>query len=70
MMPSQLRAYLRQRGEASLADLTAHFDTDMEMVKDQLVYWQKKGKILETAAGCGKTCCSCDSKIVFYRWKE
>lgn len=71
MTPSELRTYLRQRGQASLVDLVARFDTDPEVVRDVLGYWQRKGRIQETAAGCGKSCGNCNNgPVVFYQWQE
>jgi hypothetical protein len=72
MTPSELRGYLRERREASLLDLACHFETDAEVVKDVLAYWQRKGKIVHVAAGaaCGKACARQCAGTEFYRWQE
>jgi hypothetical protein len=70
MTPSALRAYLRQRGEASLVDLTAHFGANSALLEDLIAYWQKKGSILESRQHCGKTCVHCAEGVVLYRWQE
>jgi hypothetical protein len=70
MIPSELRAYLQKQGQASLAELTAHFaDTDSEVIQDQLRYWQEKGRILKTSAGCGKACHACEGGAALYQWR-
>jgi len=69
MTPSALRAYLKQRGEASLVDLTAHFGTDSGLLEDLLILWKKKGQIEEVTAACGKSCCR-NGRVTLYRWRE
>jgi hypothetical protein len=70
MTPSELRAYLKTRGEASLTDLSAHFDADAGLVEDVLAYWQKKGNIQTTSADCGnKSCPQGCGRVAFYRWQ-
>jgi hypothetical protein len=70
MIPSELRAYLKERGQASLMDMAAHFNADSGLVQDLLAYWRKKGRILETVAGCGKACRQCEQPVTFYQWRE
>lgn len=71
MTPSDLRSYLRQRGQASLQDLAVRFDSDPDLVRDVLGYWQRKGRIRETVAGCGKSCNQCHhGHLVVYHWEE
>ncbi|MDR3056016.1 MAG: FeoC-like transcriptional regulator [Zoogloeaceae bacterium] len=70
MTPSALRSYLRERGQASLPDLTAHFGVGVGLIEDLLAYWQRKGKILQNTAVCGKACVQNCGQVVFYRWQE
>ena len=68
--PSALRAYLRHSGEASLPELAAHFGADAGLIRDVIAYWQKKGRIRESAPGCDKACAQCGEGAIFYRWRE
>jgi hypothetical protein len=71
MTPSQVRAYLRERGQASLVDLAAHFDTDPQHLEAVLALWEQKGKVRKTLAACGKGCSGCSiAPAVFYTWQE
>jgi hypothetical protein len=72
MTPSELRAYLRERheAEASLTDLALHFETNAEVVRDVLAYWQRKGKIRRLPSA---PCPACPQKCAGterYRWQE
>lgn len=69
MTPSDLRAYLKHRGEASLIDLAAHFGTDPGLLQDLLALWKRKGQVEEVTATCGKSCCQ-NGQVTFYRWRE
>ncbi|TJZ78919.1 FeoC-like transcriptional regulator [Chitiniphilus eburneus] len=72
MTPSDIRQYLRERGQASLADLAARFDSDPEMVRGVIAHWIRKGKVTEIGGGdCGKSCCACGTTAsTAYRWQE
>lgn len=71
MTPSDLRTYLRQRGQASLIDLAARFDSDPALIQDVLGYWQRKGKVHASGAACGKSCNQCNNhQTIFYQWQE
>ena len=71
MILSDLRDYLRQRGQASLQDMALHFDADPEALKGMLEHWIRKGKVTrQTAkASCGDSCTQCDPATVeIYVW--
>ncbi|GLS06204.1 hypothetical protein GCM10007860_33740 [Chitiniphilus shinanonensis] len=72
MTPSDIRQYLRERGQASLADLAAHFDAEPDAVRDVIAHWVRKGRVSEIGgASCGKSCCGCGTTAsVAYRWHE
>ncbi|GHU11360.1 hypothetical protein FACS1894185_4470 [Betaproteobacteria bacterium] len=70
MTPSELRSYLRERGQASLMDLAAHFGVGIGLIEALMAYWQRKGRIQESAAVCGKACAQNCGQVVFYRWRE
>ena len=44
MILSEVRHYLRQRGQASLDDIALHFDADPMAVRGMLDIWIRKGK--------------------------
>lgn len=73
MILSQLRDYLKERGQASLQDLALHFDADSGAVRGMLEHWIRKGKVTRrsAAATCGSSCTQCDPAAVeIYRWND
>ena len=71
MILSQVRDYLKQRGQCSLSDIALHFDTDADAVRGMLDVWTRKGKVEKHAAtaSCGTSCQSCDSASTeIYSW--
>jgi len=70
MTPSELRHYLQQKKQATLADLALHFDSDPQAVRAAMETWLRKGQASEEqGAGCAKGCCKCDpAAITLYRW--
>lgn len=70
MILSDIRDYLRQRGQASLSDLALHFDSDPDAIRGMLAIWVRKGKVskLQTSGSCGG-CNQCDSSAnEIYQW--
>ncbi|MCL2076280.1 MAG: FeoC-like transcriptional regulator [Betaproteobacteria bacterium] len=72
LTPGALRAYLRQQGEASVSELSAHFSAPVKMVEGVLAYWQHRGNIEARNSGaddhhvseksalpCGGGCSAC-----------
>lgn len=72
MTPSTLKQYLQTHKQASLRDITIHFDTDADVVKSAIELWIHKGKIQQsTQNSCNKGCCQCDPELsTIYYWKE
>ena len=71
MILSELKAYLQQRGQVTLADVVNHFDVDANVARDMLQIWVKKGKVqkLQAAASCGSSCTQCDMAATeIYVW--
>jgi len=70
MMLTEIRDYLRARGQASLRDMAIHFDTDEEALRGALEHWIRKGKVRRLPAGT--TCSGCAScapeTIELYAW--
>jgi hypothetical protein len=70
---SEVRDYLRQRGQATLADIALHFDSDPDALRGVLQVWVRKGKVQRqmVTASCGGSCTQCDpASTELYLWKE
>ena len=73
MILSEIRDYLKQRGQCTLSDVALHFDTDANAVRGMLEIWVKKGKVEKSSAtaSCGTSCQSCDPATTeVYIWSE
>lgn len=73
MILSDIRDYLKQRGQCTLSDIALHFDTDADAVRGMLDIWIKKDKIEKRSAtsSCGTSCQSCDPATTeVYTWRE
>jgi DeoR/GlpR family transcriptional regulator of sugar metabolism len=73
MILSEIRDYLKQRGQCTLSDIALHFDTDADAVRGMLDIWVKKGKVEKSSAtaSCGTSCQSCDPATTeVYTWSE
>ncbi len=73
MIFSEVRDYLKQRGQCTLSDVALHFDTDANAVRGMLDIWIKKGKVEKRSAtaSCGTSCQSCDPATTeVYFWVE
>ena len=73
MILSEVRNYLKQRGQCTLSDIALHFDTDANAVRGMLDIWIKKGKVTRHTAteSCGTSCQSCDPAATeVYSWCE
>ena len=71
MILSQVRDYLKQRGQCTLSDIALHFDTDADAVRGMLDVWIRKGKVRKTSGteSCGTSCQSCDPAATeVYSW--
>ena len=73
MILSDIRHYLEQRGQATLADIATHFDAEPDAVRGMLQLWIRKGKIRKQMAtgSCGGSCTQCDPATTeIYVWNE
>lgn len=73
MILSEVRDYLKQRGQCTLSDIALHFDTDADAVRGMLDVWIRKGKVEKRSAtaSCGTSCQSCDpASTEVYSWRE
>ena len=70
MILSDIRNYLRQRGQASLSDIALHFDSDPDAIRGMLDTWVRKGRVVKLDGGsaCGG-CNQCDAAAnEVYQW--
>jgi putative ferrous iron transport protein C len=68
---AELRDYMKQRRQATLADLAAHFQVDPDAVRGMMDVWIGKGKVrrLPATASCGSSCTKCDpAGTEIYLW--
>ncbi|MGB5298635.1 MAG: FeoC-like transcriptional regulator [Thiogranum sp.] len=73
MILSDIRRYLEQRGQATLADIALHFDADPNAVRGMLNVWIRKNKVHKkmATASCGGSCTQCDPAATeIYVWTE
>lgn len=73
MILPEIRRYLEQRGQASLADIALHFDIQPDAVRGMLEVWMRKGKVQRRLAttSCGSRCNKCQSAATeIYAWVE
>ncbi len=73
MILSEVRDYIRRRGQVSLQDLALHFNSPPDALRGMLERWERKGKIerVTPKAGCGSTCTQCNPGLVeWYVWHE
>lgn len=73
MILSDIKRYLRERRQASLADIALHFDADPDAVRGMLEHWIRKGKVVrhQANASCGSSCSKCDpAGTEIYLWQE
>lgn len=71
MILSDLRDYIKQRQQVSLADIVNHFDTDEQAARLMLDIWINKGKIhrKRATASCGSSCNQCQTaNTEYYLW--
>ena len=73
MILSDIKRYLAERGQATLADIALHCDAEPNAVRGMLEQWIRKGKVeMQMASGsCGSSCSSCDPATVeIYIWLD
>ena len=73
MILSEIKQYLVSCHAVTLNDLSIHFDTDPEALRDMLQIWVRKGKVrrVQTGGGCGSGCgtCAC-AAVETYQWVQ
>lgn len=72
MILSDLKSYLQERGQATLFDISVHFDAEPEVVRAMLGVWIRKGMVegMKVSADCGGNCNRCPPETTeIYRWR-
>lgn len=73
MILTDIRDYLKQRGQCTLNDIALHFDSDADAMRGMLEVWVGKGKVkkIPATAPCGSRCQSCEPAATeIYLWCE
>ena len=73
MILSDIRDYLQDRGQSTLADIALHFDIEPDAARGMLDLWIKKGKLQRRSAtaSCGTSCSQCDTAATeIYIWNS
>jgi putative ferrous iron transport protein C len=70
MILTEVRDYVRSRGQVALRDLALHFDMEEQAMRGVLEHWERKGKLEKMPPGTGCSGCSgCAPETVeIYRW--
>jgi len=73
MILTEVKNYVRERGQVSLGEVALHFDVDPDTARGWLDFWQRKGRLrrLDADAVCGSSC-SCSQKPgqTLYQWNR
>lgn len=69
MTASELKAYLAERGRASLGDIAIHFGSSPDAVRQAAQLWVGKGRLRAIEGSGCKTGCNCGHKPeTVYEW--
>jgi len=71
MILTQVRDYLKQRGQAPLRDMALEFSMDQDALRPIVEQWVAKGKVEKMPEGsaCGGGCNNCEPQsIELYQW--
>ena len=71
MILSDIKHYLQQRGQATLADISTHFETSADAMRGMPETWVRKGRINRhlANASCGSSCSKCNpASTEIYEW--
>ncbi len=71
MILSEVKRYLLEQRQATLADIALHCDAEPDAVRGMLEQWMRKGKVERRMASsdCGLGCNQCDpARVEIYTW--
>lgn len=73
MILTDVRDYLKSRGQAPLRDMAITFGMDQNALRPLIEHWITKGKVKKLPQGtaCGGGCSSCTPETIeMYSWVE
>ena len=73
MILSELKNYVKARGQVSLADAALHFDVEPDAARGMLEFWVSKGRMrrIEQSVACADSCrCSQQEQLEIYCWNS
>ncbi len=78
MILSDIRDYVKDQKQASLKDISIHFDIPESAAEEMVEHWIRKGKIKRLhpdgaacSCACGHKCSDCPAQCAFtYQWVE
>ena len=73
MILSDIKHYLQQRHQASLAEIALHCDAEPDAVRGMLEQWMRKGKVERRLMNdlCNTGCGKCDpASVELYIWQD
>ena len=73
MILSDIRNYVKSRGQVTLSDIVTHFDSESSAMEGMLQRWIDKGIIEKRrlTSSCGDSCNQCGvSDSMLYVWAE
>lgn len=73
MILTDIRDYLRLKGQAPLRDMALEFGIEQDTLRPMLEQWVSKGKAIKLPQGtnCGGGCNSCAPETIeIYQWIE
>ena len=71
MILSDIKRFLGERGQASLAELSQHFGSDPEAMRGMLEFWIARGRVIRHLPSCGSGCTQCAPEVIeVYTWVD
>jgi len=68
---SDIKRFLGERGQASLAELSQHFGSDPEAMRGMLEFWIARGRVVRHVPSCGGGCTQCAPEVIeVYTWVD
>lgn len=71
MIVTEVRDYLKARGQASLRDMALDFGMDQDALRPVVEQWVLKGKVTKLPEGstCSGGCSACEPETIeLYQW--
>ena len=71
MILTDVRNYLREKGQAPLRDMALEFNMDQNALRPIVEQWVNRGKVQKLAQGtsCGSSCNACAPETIeIYQW--